>query len=299
MMTRAQFKKQLERGLNAVFGLEYKRHPEQWRKMFSVESSDQAFEEDVLMAGLGGAAIKPEGQAVQYDEGGEAWTARYTHNTIALAFALTEEAMEDNLYGKLGSKYSKSLARALQHTKELRHADTFNNGFDTDFTGGDGKPLYATDHPLWEGGSFANKLSTAADLSESSLEEAEILVQDMVDERNIPVDAQIEKLQVPTNLKHVARRILMSDKRSGTADNDINSVREDVAEYCVNVRLTDTDAWFLKTDVPDGLKHMVRKKVQRGVEGDFETGNMRYKARERYAEGWTNPRGSFASEGAG
>lgn len=299
MMTRAQFKKQLERGLNAVFGLEYKRHPEQWRKMFSVESSDQAFEEDVLMAGLGPAAIKPEGQGVQYDEGGEAWTARYTHNTIALAFALTEEAMEDNLYGKLGSKFSKSLAGSLQHTKELRGADVFNNGFDTNYTGGDGKPLYATDHPLWEGGVFANKLSTAADLSESSLEEAEILVQDMVNERNIPVDAQIEKLQVPTNLKHVARRILMSDKRPGTADNDINSVREDVAEYCVNVRLTDTDAWFLKTDVQDGLKHIVRKKVQRGVEGDFETGNMRYKARERYAEGWTDPRGSFASEGAG
>lgn len=300
VMNRAQFKKQLQRGLNTVFGLEYKRHPEEWRALFNVETSDQAFEEDVLMAGLGPAQVKAEGSGVTYDEGGESYVSRYVHETIALAFSITEEAEEDGLYGKIGSKYSKALARSLQHTKEVKGASVYNNGFSSSYAIGDGKALFATDHPLWGGGTAANKLTVDADLSETSVEEAVIIVSDFVDDRNIPINARIEKLLIPTNLQFVAERLLYSVARPGTADNDLNALkaRGSIGGCEMNHYFTDEDAWFLKTDAPDGFKHFVRVKVKRGVEGDFETGNMRYKARERYSNGVSDWRGGFGSSGA-
>lgn len=300
VMNRAQFKKQLQRGLNTVFGLEYKRHPEEWRALFNVETSDQAFEEDVLMAGLGPAQVKAEGSGVTYDEGGESYVSRYVHETIALAFSITEETEEDGLYGKIGSKYSKALARSLQHTKEVKGASVYNNGFSSSYAIGDGKALFATDHPLWGGGTAANKLTVDADLSETSVEEAVIIVSDFVDDRNIPINARIEKLLIPTNLQFVAERLLYSVARPGTADNDLNALkaRGSIGGCEMNHYFTDEDAWFLKTDAPDGFKHFVRVKVKRGVEGDFETGNMRYKARERYSNGVSDWRGGFGSSGA-
>ncbi|KEZ78313.1 Mu-like prophage major head subunit gpT family protein [Salinisphaera hydrothermalis] len=301
-MNRAQFQRQLQLGLNANFGLEYNRHQEQWRQLFDVVNSSKAFEEDQLLIGFGGAATKPEGGAVTYDSGGEGWTARYAHETIALAFAITEEAIEDGLYGDLGSKYSPALARSLQHTKEVKGAAIFNNGFDPNHAGGDGKPLFATDHPLAGGGTFANAFDTPADLSETSLEEALTRISEFVDDRGIPVSVMAKMLAVPPQLQFTAQRLLRSQKRPGTADNDINAIADMDAisgGYTVNQRFTDPDAWFIKTDCPQGLKHFVRKKVQRGMEGDFETGNLRYKSRERYSFGWTDPRGAFGSPGGG
>lgn len=301
MLNRAQFKKQLQEGLNTNFGLEYKRYPEEWRMIFDVENSSKAYEEDQLLSGFGAAVVKAEGSAVSYDEGSEAWTARYTAETIALAFAITEEAEEDGLYGSLGAKYARALARSMRHTKEIKGASIFNNGFSSSYAGGDGKELFATDHPLEGGGTFANELSTAADLSEASLEDAVNGIEAFVDERGIPIAAMARKLIVPTGLQFTAHRILKSTLRSGTGDNDINAMKsmglfpDGVVK---NHRLTDSDAWFIKTDVPDGLKHFKRKGIKRKVEGDFETGNMRYRARERYVFGWTDPRGAFGSPGA-
>ena len=298
-MNRAKFRKQLQEGLNTVFGMEYKRYPEEWRQLFDVENSKKAFEEDVLMVGLAGARVKPEGGGVSYDEGAEAWVARYHHETIALAFAITEEAEEDGLYGALGAKYSKALARSMQHTKEVKGAAIYNNAFTT--TGGDGKALLATDHPLWNGGTLSNKLSTAADLSETALENALIQIAGWTDDRGIPIALDAQRLAIPVNLQFEATRILKSAQRVGTADNDTNALKFMgflQNEPAVNHRFTDTDAWFLKTNAADGLKHFVRKGLSRGVEGDWETGNMRYKARERYSFGWTDPRGLFGSEGA-
>lgn len=301
VMNRNQFRRQLQEGLNTVFGLEYRRYPEEWRAIFDIESSDKAYEEDLLVSGFGAAPVKSEGAGVAYDSGQEAWVARYVHETIALAFAVTEEAEEDGLYGKIGAKYARALAKSLQHTKEVKGANILNNGFSSSYLGGDGKPLFATDHPLVGGGTLSNKLSTAADLSETALEDAIIAISKFTDERGIPMAVRAQKLIIPVELSFDATRILRSELRPGTGDNDINALRRKgvlPGGIVENHRLTDADAWYLKTDASDGLKHFRRKAVSRGVEGDFETGNMRYKARERYSFGWTDPRGAFASEGA-
>jgi hypothetical protein len=300
-MNRAQFRKQLQDGLSTVFGLTYKRHKEQWKSIFKVETSIKAFEEDVLIVGLGAAPVKNEGGTVAYDEGAESWVARYNHETIALAFAITEEAEEDGLYGSIGAKYAKCLARSLQHTKEVKGSNILNNGFSSSFVGGDDVALFATNHPLWGGGTQSNKLATPADLSEASLEEAFIQIGDWVDDRGIPVDISAKKLIIPTDLQFTAERLLASTSRPGTADNDVNAIKSTGAlpgGYETNRRLTDPDAWFIITDCEDGLKHMVRKKVTRKIEGDFETGNARFRARERYSFGWSDYKGSFGSEGA-
>lgn len=300
MMNRADIRKQLQEGLNTVFGLEYDRHPEEWRDIYDVETSQKAFEEDVLMFGLGEAAVKPEGAPIDYDDGGESYVARYLHETIALAFAITEEAEEDGLYGSIGAKMSRALARSLLHTKEVKGASILNNGFNAAFPGGDGVALFSTAHPLAGGGLLSNTLATPADLSEAALEEILILMGEWTDDRGIPIRAQAVKLVVPTELQFIATRLLMTQYQPDTGDNNINamyklgSIRDG---FCVNHRLTDPDAWFIKTDVADGLKHFVRKAVSGGVEGDFETGDMRYKKRERYSFGWTDFRGAVASPG--
>lgn len=300
-MNRARFRKSLQEGLNTQFGLEYKRYPEEWRDIYDINSSNKAFEEDVLVVGLGGAQVKPEGQGVAFDAGAESWVARYHHETIALAFAITEEAVEDNLYGSLGAKYSRALARSLQHTKEVKGAAILNNGFSASFPGGDGVELFSLLHPLWGGGVLANEPTTPADLSETALEDAHIRIAKWTDDRGIPIYVMVKKLIVPPELTFEACRFLESEFRPGTADNDVNAMRRKgmiPGGYAVNHRLTDPDAWFLKTDQPDGLKHMKRRAVRRGVEGEFHTGNMRYKAGERYSFGWTDPRGAFGSPGA-
>jgi len=301
IMNRARFRKELQEGLNTVFGLEYRRYEQEWRPIYAVENSQKAYEEDVLLAGLAGAPVKPEGAPVAYDQGGEAFVSRYVHETIALAFSLTEEAEEDNLYGSIGNKYSKALARSMQHTKEVKGAAPINNGFDSNFPGGDGVELFSTLHPLFGGGVQANTFSTQADLSETSLEEACIAISKFVDERAIPIAVRAVKLVVPPDLMFVAERLLMSPYRPGTADNDINAIKKMgmIPGGCYkNHRLTDASQWTIITDCNDGLKHMVRKNIQRGLEGDFETGNMRYKARERYSFGWSDYRGGFGSSGS-
>lgn len=300
-MNRAQFKKELQEGLNTVFGLEYKQYPEQWRDSFDISISKKSYEEDVLLVGFGAAATKREGAGLQYDEGSEGWTARYIHETVALGFSITEEAVEDNLYGDIGAKYAKALARSLQHTKEVKGANVLNNGFSASFTGGDGVALFSTAHPLVGGGTFSNTFTTQADLSEASLEDALIAISNFVDDRRIPVSVMATKLIVPPALMFTAERLTKTMGRPGTADNDVNASKSMgmlTGGMRVNQRITDTNSWFLKTDCPDGLKHFVRKGVSRGMEGDFETGNLRYKARERYVNGWTNPRGAFGSSGS-
>ena len=301
VMNRNTFPKHLEEGLNANFGLEYMNHPEEWKYIFEVDTSNKAFEEDVLITGFGAAPTKSEGAAVSYDSGQQGWVARYDHETIALAFAITEEAMEDNLYLKLGAKYSRALARALQETKEIKGAAVLNNGFSTSYPIGDAAALLSTAHPLLDGPNQANKLATAADLAEASLEDILIQIRKAVDDRNIPVSINPVSLLVPPELEYTARRILGSDKRVATADNDLNAIKSKGIfgnEPKVIRRLTDSDAWFVKTDAPDGLKHFVRVGVKKGVEGDFESGNMRYKARERYSFGTTDWRAIYGSEGA-
>lgn len=300
-MVRASFRRQLQRGLNTVFGLEYKQYPEEWRNIFAVDTSEKAYEEDVLMAGLPGAQVKAEGAGVAYAAGQEAWVARYLHETIALAFAITEEANEDGLYGSLGTKFSKALARSMQHTKEVKGANILNNAFTAGYVGGDGKVLCATDHPLVNGSTLSNTFSTQADLSEGSLEDAINQIGGWTDDQGIPIALQAIKLVVPLNLQFVAERLLRSDMRPDSANNDINalkSMRMLSGGYTVNHRLVDTNAWFMLTDVQDGLKHFVRRPISRGMEGDFESGNLRYKARERYSFGWTNWRGVFGSSGS-
>ena len=304
IMTRAQFKKQLQRGLNTVFGLEYKQYREEWRECFRVENSVKAFEEGVIESGFGVAPIKQEGAAVEYDFGEEGWRARFTHSTIALAFAITEEAEEDGLYGSLGAKYSKALARSMQHTKEIHGASVFNNGHDAggSYNGGDGVPLYSASHPLMGGGTLSNKLATAADISEVSLEAALIQIEGWTDERGIPAAIMAKKLVIPRQLKFRAQRILKGDWQVDSAERNINAMKSMgmfPEGFSVNHRLTDTDAWYIMTDQPEGLTHYVRKKISRRIEGDFSTGNMRYRARERYSFGWYNWRGSFSSEGNG
>jgi len=300
-ISRAQLAKELEPGLNALFGMEYNRYEQQHAEIFETESSDRAFEEETMIVGFGNAKVKTEGQGVEFDSATEGFTARYSHETIALAFALTEEAIEDNLYDRLGARYTKALARSMAHTKQVKAASVLNNAFSASFTGGDGKALVATDHPLQGGGTLSNRPSTYSDLNETSLEDAIISVSTFVDDRNMVIALQGKKLVIPPQLQFVADRLLNTPGRVGTSDNDINSIKNMgmVSEgYTVNNFLTDNDAWFLLTDCPDGFKHFERSPLSTSMEGDFDTGNVRFKARERYSFGFSNPRAVFASQGA-
>ncbi len=300
-INRAQLVKELEPGLNALFGLEYSRYEDEHTLIFDTESSDRAFEEEVMLSGFQEAPVKAEGTPVTYDTAQESWTARYTHETIALAFALTEEAMEDNLYDTLSARYTKALARSMNQTKQVKAANVLNNGFSTTYPGGDGKPLLTTDHPTITGGDQNNEPSTAADLNETSLENALIDIAAFVDERGLKTNVLARRLIVPPALQFVAERLLNTPGRVATADNDINAIKNMSAVpdgYSVNHYLTDTDAFFLRTDAPNGLKHFTRTALSTGMEGDFETGNVRYKARERYSFGWSDWRGIYGSPGA-
>jgi len=300
-ISRAQLLKELLPGLNALFGLEYEKYGEEHKDIFEQESSDRAFEEEVKLSGFSAAPVKDEGSAIAYDNAQEAWTARYNHETIALGFSVTEEAIEDNLYDSLSSRYTKALARAMAYTKQVKSANVLNNGFSSSYTGGDGLELFSTAHPLVSGGTNSNEPSTAADLNETSLENAIITIAGWVDERDLLIAARPMKMIVPPALQFVATRLLESTNRVGTADNDINAINNMSAVpngYAVNHFLTDTDAWFLTTDVPNGLKHFVRAPMQTSMDGDFDTGNARYKARERYSFGWSDPLGMFGSPGA-
>jgi|TARA_Y100000114_G_C11752074_1_gene324876 phage major head subunit gpT-like protein len=300
-ISRAQLAKELEPGLNALFGMEYQRYENEHAEIYDTVSSDRAFEEDVLLVGFGNAPTKTEGQGVSFDTASESYSARYTHETVALAFALTEEAIEDNLYDRLGARYTKALARSMAHTKQVKAAAILNNAFNSSFTGGDGKELCATDHPLSSGGTLSNELSTAADLNETSLENSLIDIANFKDDRDMILALRGMKLIVPTNLQFVADRLMGTPGRVGTSDNDINAVRNMgmVPDgYVVNHFLTDTDAFFIKTDCPDGFKHFERTPLSTAMEGDFDTGNMRFKARERYSFGFSNPRCVFGSPGA-
>jgi hypothetical protein len=300
-INRAQLVKELVPGLHALFGLEYDSYENQHEEIFDTESSERAFEEEVMLSGFGEAPIKGEGAAVVYDTAQESFTSRYTHETIALAFALTEEAIEDNLYDTLSSRYTRALARSMNTTKQVKAANVLNNAFNSSFVGGDGKELCATDHPTVGNIDLRNELSTAADLNETSLEQSLIDIADFKDERGLKINAQATKLIIPPALQFVADRLMESPGRVQTSDNDINAIRNMgmvPQGYVVNNYLTDTDAFFIKTDVPNGLKHFVRTPVQTSMEGDFETGNVRYKARERYSFGFSDWRGIFGSPGA-
>ena len=298
-ISRGQLVKELEPGLNALFGLEYKNYANEHAEIFDTENSDRAFEEEVMLSGFANAPIKAEGTGVSFDNAQETFTARYTHETLALAFAITEEAIEDNLYDRLASRYTKALARSMANTKQVKAAKVLNNGFGT-ADGGDGKELLAADHPIVTG-TEQNELTTAADLNETSLEQALIDIAALTDERGLKIAAKGMKLIVPSALQFTAERLMKSTQRVGTADNDINAVVSMgmiPQGYTVNHYLTDTDAWFVKTDVPNGLKHFVRAPLKTAMEGDFTTGNVRYKARERYSFGFSDWRGIFGSPGA-
>ena len=298
-ISRGQLVKELEPGLNALFGLEYNNYANEHAEIFDTENSDRAFEEEVMLSGFANAPIKAEGTSVSFDNAQETFTARYTHETLALAFAITEEAIEDNLYDRLASRYTKALARSMANTKQVKAANVLNNAFGT-ANGGDGKALCADDHPI-VAGTDRNELSTAADLNETSLEQSLIDIAAMTDERGLKIASQGVKMIVPSALQFTAERLMKSSGRTGTADNDINAVvsKGMVPQgYVVNHYLTDTDAFFIKTDVPNGLKHFVRAPMKTAMEGDFTTGNVRYKARERYSFGFSDWRGIFGSPGA-
>ena len=300
-ISRAQLAKELEPGLNALFGMEYGRYENEHAEIFDTESSDRAFEEEVMLTGFGSAPVKNEGGAVNFDDANESFTSRYTHETIALAFSITEEAIEDNLYDRLASRYTRALARSMAHTKQVKAANVLNNAFNSSFTGGDGVELCSTSHPLSGGGTFANEPSTAADLNETSLEDALISISGFVDERNLKIALRGMKLIIPPALQFVAERLMASNLRVGTADNDINALRSSgmlPEGYVINHFLTDTDAFFIKTDAPNGFKHFERAPIRTQMEGDFDTGNMRFKARERYSFGFSDPRCVFGSPGA-
>jgi len=300
-ISRAQLLKELLPGLNALFGLEYARYGEEHKQIFETETSERSFEEETKLWGFSADSVKNEGTAIAYDIAQEVFTARYNHETIALGFSLTEEAIEDNLYDSLSSRYTKALARAMAYTKQTKAAAVLNNGFDTDFPGGDGVPLFSASHPLVSGGTNSNIPATAADLNETSLEAAVIQIAAWTDERGLLIAAKPRKLVVPPSLMFVATRLLETELRVSTADNDINALKSNgsIPEgYTVNHFLTDTDAWFLTTDVPNGLKHFVRTPMATSMDGDFDTGNVRYKARERYSFGWSDPLGMYGSEGA-
>lgn len=300
-MNRASFPKDLEEGLNAHFGMQYRDLPDEWSQVFDTETSKKAYEEDVLTVGFGAAGVKGEGEAVSYDEAYQGWSARYTHETIAMAFALTEEAIEDNLYETLGPKYARALARSMKQTKEIKGASVLNNAFSGSYLGGDGKALCASDHPLAGGGTFSNILDVPADLSETAIEDLLIKIRKAKDDRGIPIALTPTKLIIPPELEWTAIRLLQSNLRPGGNDNDVNALKNKgvfANDPVILTRLTDADAWFIKTDCPEGLKHFKRTSLQRGMENDFETGNARYKARERYSFGWSDPRSLYGSAGA-
>lgn len=300
-ISRAQLLKELLPGLNALFGMEYKRYGDEHKEIYEVESSDRSFEEELKLSGFGAAPGKAEGGAIAYDSAQEAWTARYNHETVALGFAITEEAMEDNLYDSLSTRYTKALARAMAYTKQVKGANVLNNAFSGSHLGGDGKALCATDHPLVSGGTNSNRPTTGADLNETSLEAAVIQIAGWTDERGLLIAAKPRKLIIPPSLMFVAKRLLDTEGRVGTADNDLNALRSMSAipgGHAVNHWLTDTNAWFLLTDVPNGLKHFERIKMSTAMDGDFDTGNVRYKARERYSFGWSDPMGIYGSPGS-
>jgi len=300
-ISRAQLLKELLPGLNALFGMEYKRYGEEHKEIYETETSERSFEEETKLSGFSAAPVKNEGSAIRYDNAQEAWTARYNHETIAMGFSITEEAMEDNLYDSLSSRYTKSLARAMAYTKQVKAAAILNNGFSSAFTYGDGVSLFSTAHPLVSGGVNSNTFTTPADLNETSLEAAVIQIAGWTDERGLLIAAKPKKLIVPPNLQFVATRLLETELRVGTTDNDINAIKNNgsIPEgYTINHYLTDTNGWFLTTDVPNGLKHFVRMPLSTSTDGDFDTGNVRYKARERYSFGVSDPLGAFASPGA-
>jgi hypothetical protein len=300
-ITRSQLLKELEPGLNALFGLEYNRYDNEHKEIFDEESSERAFEEEVMLYGFEQAPVKGEGSAIAYDQAGEAFTARYTHETIALAFAITEEAVEDNLYDKLSARYTRALARSMSNTKQVKAAAVLNNAFSSSYAGGDGVSLVNSAHPTAMGGNWSNTLATQADLNETSLEQALIDISLFIDERGLKVALRGMKLILPPQLQFTAQRLLKSEQRVGTADNDINAIRSGSYlpdGFAVNHFLTDPDAWFVKTDAPNGLKHFIRSPLKTALEGDFDTGNVRYKARERYSFGWSDPRGIYGSQGA-
>ena len=295
-----QLVKELEPGLNALFGLEYDRYENQHTEIFDLENSDRAFEEEVMLGGFGNAEVKPEGSGVVYEQAQETFTARYSHETIALAFSLTEEAVEDNLYDKISTRYTKALARSMANTKQIKAANVLNRAFNSSFLGGDDKELCATDHPTLSGDQ-KNELSTSADLNETSLEQMLIDIAGMKDERGMKIALRGMKMIIPVNLQFTAERLMKSAGRVGTADNDLNAIKSMgmvPQGYVVNNFLTDTDAFFIKTDAPNGLKMFTRAPIRTAMEGDFDTGNVRYKARERYSFGFSDWRGIFGSPGA-
>jgi hypothetical protein len=300
-ISRAQLLKELLPGLNALFGLEYKKYGEEHKEIFDTETSERSFEEETKLSGFSSAPVKNEGSAMRYDNAQEAWTARYTHETIAMGFALTEEAMEDNLYDSLSARYTKALARAMAYTKQIKAAAILNNAFASGVTYGDGQVLCSTTHPLVSGGVNSNTPATPADLNETSLEAAVIQIAAWTDERGLLIAARPNKLIIPPALQFVATRILETELRVGTADNDINALKNNGSisgGYAINHYLTDTNAWFLTTDVPNGLKHFIRTPMSTSMDADFDTGNSRYKARERYSFGVSDPLGIFGSPGA-
>jgi len=300
-ITRSQLLKELEPGLNALFGLEYDRYDNEHTEIFDTENSDRAFEEEVMLSGFGQAPVKGEGSAISYDSANEAYTARYTHETIALAFAITEEAVEDNLYDRLSSRYTRALARSMSNTKQVKASSVLNNAFSSSYKGGDNVALCSSAHPTVGGGNFSNIPATPADLNETSLEQALIDISGFIDERGLKIALRGMKLIVPPALQFTAERILVSDLRVGTADNDVNAMKSMgmlPGGYTINHFLTDPNAWFIKTDAPNGLKHFVRSAIKTAMEGDFDTGNVRYKARERYSFGWSDPRAIYGSAGA-
>jgi hypothetical protein len=301
-ISRAQLLKELLPGLNALFGLTYKTYEEEHKEIFEIETSERSFEEEVKLSGFASAPVKNEGSAINYDNAQEVWSARYTHETIALGFSITEEAMEDNLYDSLSARYTKSLARAMAYTKQVKGASVLNNAFAASgYTGGDGVVLCSTSHPTVAGGVNSNRPTTGADLNETSLEAAVIQIAAWTDERGLLIAARPKKLIIPPALMFVATRILQTELRTSTSDNDINALKSMSAipgGYSVNHYLTDTNAWFLMTDVPNGLKHFIRAPLKQAMDGDFDTGNVRYKSRERYSFGWSDPLGIFGSPGS-
>ena len=299
-ISRSQLVKELEPGLNALFGLEYKRYENQHAEIYDVENSDRAFEEEVMLSGFANAQVKAEGQGISFDDAQETFTSRYNHETIALGFAITEEAIEDNLYDRLASRYTKALARSMANTKQVKSAAVLNNAFNAANAGGDGKALCADDHPT-VAGSFSNELATSADLNETSLEQAIIDIAQMTDERGLKIAARGVKMIIPSELQFTAERLMKTQGRTGTADNDINAIVSMgmvPQGYRINNYLTDSDAFYILTDVPNGMKMFTRAPLNTAMEGDFDTGNVRYKARERYSFGVSDPRGIFGVEGA-
>jgi len=300
-ISRAQLLKELLPGLNALFGLEYSTYQQEHKEIYETEKSERSFEEETKLSGFSAAPVKNEGSAIAYDNAQEAFTARYNHETIALGFSITEEAVEDNLYDSLSARYTKALARAMAYTKQVKAASTLNNAFSSGYVGGDGVALISTAHPLVSGGTNSNRPATAADLNETSLENAVIQIAAWTDERGLLIAAKPRKLVIPPALQFTATRLLETSLRVGTADNDINALKNNgsIPEgYTINNYLTDTNAWFLCTDVPNGLKHFVRTPLANSMDGDFDTGNVRYKSRERYSFGWSDPLGIFGSPGS-